>query len=78
LAEAEEYLSGPAARAYIDTAQFEAAGIGLTYMDYSGYPEYPQLHGSFEHGVSILDLLFNVGADAPRYMKSFGAEVVAP
>ena len=78
LAEADEYLSGPAARAYIDEAQFEACGIRLTYMDYSGYPEYPQLHGPFEHGVSILDLLFNVGADAPRYMKSFGAEVVAP
>ena len=28
----------------------------------------PQLHGDFEHGVSILDLLFNVGADAPEYI----------
>jgi hypothetical protein len=78
LAGANEYLSGPAARAYIDQAQFEAAGIDLTYMDYSGYPEYPQLHGAFEHGVSILDLLFNVGVDAPRYMKSFGAQVAMP
>jgi hypothetical protein len=78
LAGASEYLSGPAARVYIDEAQFQAAGIGLTYMDYSGYPEYRQLHGAFEHGVSVLDLLFNVGADAPRYMKSFGAQVAAP
>jgi hypothetical protein len=78
LAGANHYLSGPAARAYIDEAQFEAAGIHLTYMDYSGYPAYPQLHGAFEHGVSIIDLLFNVGADAPRYMKSFGARVTAP
>jgi hypothetical protein len=78
MAGAQEYLSGPAARAYIDEAQFQAAGIRLTYMDYSGYPEYPQLNGAFEHGVSILDLLFNVGADAPRYMKSFGAQVAAP
>jgi WbqC-like protein family len=78
LAGAGEYLSGPSARAYIDEALFQAAGIHLTYMDYSGYPEYPQLHGAFEHGVSILDLLFNVGADAPRYMKSFGAGVAAP
>ena len=38
-------------------------------MDYSGYPEYPQLFGEFEHGVTILDLLFNTGPDAVRYMK---------
>jgi WbqC-like protein family len=74
---ASEYLSGPAGRAYIEEGQFEEAGIGLTYMDYSGYPEYPQLHGSFEHGVSIIDLLFNVGPNARRFMKSFGAGVAS-
>lgn len=72
---ATEYLSGPAARVYIDESQFNAAGITLRYMDYSGYPEYPQLHGAFEHGVTILDLIFNAGPDAPAYMKSFGAAV---
>jgi WbqC-like protein len=72
---ADEYLSGPAARAYIEEDQFRAAGIKLLYMDYEGYPEYPQLHGGFEHGVSIIDLLFNTGPEAPRYMKSFGAPV---
>jgi hypothetical protein len=78
LAGATEYLSGPAARAYIDDALFEAAGITLMYMDYAGYPEYPQLHGPFEHGVSAIDLLFNTGPEAPRFMKSFGAQVPAP
>jgi hypothetical protein len=78
LAGATEYLSGPAARAYIDAALFEAAGITLLYMDYTGYPEYPQLHGTFEHGVSAIDLLFNTGPEAPRFMKSFGAQVPAP
>jgi hypothetical protein len=38
-------------------------------MDYGGYPEYAQLHPPFVHGVSILDLLFNCGPDARRYMK---------
>ena len=66
---ATEYISGPAARAYIDPAVFDAAGIQLTWFDYSGYPEYSQLWGEFEHGVSILDLLFNSGTDAPRHMK---------
>lgn len=66
-----EYISGPAAQDYIVESLFEEAHIKLTWMDYSGYPEYPQLFGAFEHGVSILDLLFNVGPEAHRYMKSF-------
>jgi hypothetical protein len=41
-------------------------------MDYSGYPEYAQLYPPFEHAVTVLDLLFHIGPDAPRYMKSFG------
>ena len=62
------YLSGPAARAYIEPELFEQAGIELAYKDYSGYPEYPQSSKTFEHGVSILDLLFNVGPSAPDYI----------
>ena len=34
-------------------------------MDYDGYPEYPQLHPPFEHAVTILDLLFHTGTEAP-------------
>ncbi len=68
---ADEYLSGPAAGDYLEPEQFEAIDISLRYMDYSGYPEYPQLYGDFDHGVTILDLLFNVGPEAPKYMKSF-------
>lgn len=64
-----EYLSGPAAKDYIVDSVFEDAGITLKYMDYSGYPEYDQLFGEFEHGVTILDLLFNTGGDARKYMK---------
>ena len=68
---AAEYLSGPTARDYLEAAAFEAAGLRLSFFDYAGYPEYPQRFGKFEHGVSVLDLLFNTGPDAPRYMKSF-------
>ena len=67
-----EYISGPAAKDYIDAELFDDAGIKLTWMDYSGYPEYPQLNPPFEHGVSVLDLIFNCGADARKYMKGFG------
>lgn len=64
-----EYVSGPAARNYLDEQIFADAGIKLTWFDYEGYPEYPQLWGDFTHGVTILDLLFNCGKDSPRYMR---------
>jgi hypothetical protein len=71
---ATTYLSGPRARSYIDTSLFEAAGIELRFIDYDGYPEYPQLHPPFDHNVTILDLLFNAGSDARSLMKSFAPE----
>lgn len=77
LAGATAYVSGPAARVYLEEERFLDAGIDLTYMDYSNYPQYEQLYGPFEHGVSIIDLLFNTGPDAHRYMKSFSATVSA-
>jgi hypothetical protein len=40
-------------------------------MDYSGYPEYEQLYPPFEHAVSIVDLIFNVGPGARDFMRSF-------
>ena len=66
---ATEYISGPAAKDYIEEKYFADAGIKLSWFDYAGYPEYPQLWGEFTHGVSILDLLFNCGQDAPSFMR---------
>lgn len=68
---ATEYLSGPAARAYLNEDLFEREGIGVAYMDYSAYPEYRQLYLPFEPSVTIIDLIFNEGPNATRYMKSF-------
>jgi WbqC-like protein len=70
-AKADVYVSGPSAGAYIDSQQFEDAGIELLYFDYSGYPPYRQLFPPFEHSVSVLDLILNEGPDAPRFMLSF-------
>ena len=66
---ASAYLSGPSARNYLDEQLFAEAGIEVQWFDYGGYPAYPQLWGEFVHGVSILDLLFNGGKTASRYMK---------
>jgi hypothetical protein len=70
-AQATRYISGPTARGYLDEELFAREGMDLVYIDYSGYPEYPQDHPPFEHHVSVLDLLFNAGPQAPRYMLSF-------
>ena len=64
-----EYISGPAARDYIEDRVFSERGITLSWFDYAGYPEYPQLWGEFTHNVTILDLLFNCGRNAARHMK---------
>jgi hypothetical protein len=66
---ATDYLSGPSARGYIDEAAWASAGIAVHFADYSHYPEYPQPHPPFEHGVSVLDLLFCTGPRAVEYMK---------
>lgn len=66
---ATEYLNGPAGKSYMNQNLFSQAGISLTWVDYSGYPEYQQFHTPFEHKVSILDLLFHTGPRALAYMK---------
>lgn len=68
---ATEYLSGPAAKDYIQEEMFLAKGITVKWMNYSGYKEYPQFHPPFEHGVTVLDLLFHTGQDAKEFMNSF-------
>jgi hypothetical protein len=68
---ADTYLTGPSARAYLQEERFREAGIQVKYMDYSGYPEYRQLYPPFVHDVSIIDLIFNTGSNAPKTMKSF-------
>ena len=63
------YVSGPAAKHYIDLDYFTRPGIEVEWYDFNGYPEYQQLWGDFVHGVSILDLILNCGADANHYLK---------
>jgi hypothetical protein len=64
---ADSYISGPAAKAYIDPSRFETAGIELVWKSYEGYPEYSQFHPPFRHDVTLLDLLFHTGAEAAWY-----------
>ncbi|OGO27356.1 MAG: hypothetical protein A2W33_08100 [Chloroflexi bacterium RBG_16_52_11] len=68
---ATHYISGPAARDYIEEDKFKSAGISLEYMEYH-YQEYPQLYPPYDPQVSILDLLFMTGAEAPNYIYKTG------
>ena len=65
----EEYISGPAARKYIEEEVFSNAGIALRWFNYEEYPQYPQLWGKFIHQVSVLDLLFNCGKKSGQFMR---------
>lgn len=64
---ADHYISGPSAKSYLEEDAFTRSGIGLEYMSYD-YPPYEQLHPPYDPAVSILDLLFMVGPNAPAYI----------
>jgi hypothetical protein len=66
---ADIYLSGPAAKAYLEEDLFAQRGIRVDWFDYPAYPDYPQLWGPFEHKVSVVDLLFHLGPDAARHLR---------
>lgn len=68
-ARATEYISGASAKTYIAEEAFMKENIKLTWMDYSNYPEYRQQFPPFIHDVSVIDLLFNEGTDAIRYLN---------
>jgi len=68
--DATEYYSGAAAKNYMNLDLFEDKNINVHWFDYSGYPEYSQIHDDFEHGVTILDLIFNEGKKSAFYLKN--------
>tara|TARA_B100001057_G_scaffold374788_1_gene379479 strand:+ start:1624 stop:2304 length:681 start_codon:yes stop_codon:yes gene_type:complete len=66
---AKEYISGPSAKNYIIENLFEDKKIKLTWFNYGSYKRYEQLWGNFDHNVSILDLIFNLGNSSKDYIK---------
>ena len=64
---ATEYLTGDAAKAYLDVKLFEDNGVRVRYHHYK-HPKYPQLFGSFVPHLSVVDLLFNCGSESLDYL----------
>lgn len=65
---ATKYISGPFGRDYLDTAEFEAAGIEVVYHNYI-HPRYEQAFPGFEPYMSVIDLLFNCGPSSIDVIK---------
>lgn len=64
---ATHYISGPSAIDYIEKSKFEQAKISLEFMNFT-YPDYPQRFPPFDSQLSILDLIFNTGSEAVKYI----------
>ena len=57
---ATNYVSGPAAKNYLDTSKFLEHGIAVEWMDYSTLPQ--DTAGTYENGeLSIIDLISREG-----------------
>ena len=66
--DARTYVSGPAAKAYLNEERFKREDIDVIWFDYNSMHEYRQLHGEFVDKLSILDLLFNHGDSSKEYL----------
>jgi hypothetical protein len=64
------YVSGKAARSYLDVPLFEQHGIRVEWQHFT-HPVYPQLHGEFVPFMSAIDVLLNCG-DAAQLMLTDG------
>jgi len=74
LLKADIYLTGQAARNYLDEKLFAEAGINVEYQNYK-HPLYPQLYGDFIPYLSVIDLLFNCGPESLKILVKGGEEI---
>lgn len=66
---ADTYLSGDAARSYLQTELFEDSGIKVLWQKYE-HPIYLQQHGPFITHLSIVDLVLNMGSESRSILAS--------
>lgn len=66
---ADEYISGPAAKDYIDIKEFDQHNIKLYWFNYE-HPIYPQSCSKFMPYLSIVDLIMNTGDSSIKYIRN--------
>lgn len=70
---ATRYLSGAAARDYLDVELFARHGIAVAWQDYQ-HPIYPQQSEPFVPYLSAIDLLLNCGDDSAALVRNGSPE----
>jgi hypothetical protein len=73
-AEASEYVSGPAARAYLEEDKFRDREIAVSWFEYGPYAKYDQPYPPFDPQMSILDLLLCAGEESASLVRRVGNE----
>lgn len=71
---AAKYVSGDAARDYLDIGLFEQHGIQVEWQRFT-HPVYRQLHGDFVPYLSALDLILNYGDESPAVLDGGAAAI---
>ncbi|MDC3284943.1 WbqC family protein [Flavobacteriaceae bacterium] len=62
----DTYISGVGGKNYLDISLFEKNNIKVQFQNFNSNIEYSQVGDSFLPGLSILDVLFNVGAEQTK------------
>jgi hypothetical protein len=70
---ADTYVSGRGGKNYIDSQQFENEGVRLVFQEYAPFPYHQRFSNIFVPDLSIVDMLFNLGPDTLRLIRSDGA-----
>ena len=65
---ADEYLTGPGTKAYIEPEKFKGNDITLYWYEFN-HPTYKQLYGDFVSHLSVIDLLYNMGDESIKLIR---------
>jgi hypothetical protein len=74
---ATTYVSGPAAKSYLDVSVFRRENIDVEWFEYPTYRQYPQMWGGFESNMSIVDMLFNLGEASLEQVLESGSRRIS-
>jgi len=67
--EATQYIAGKGGKNYMDLDLFKQNNIEILWQKFPNQNiEYEQINGSFIHGLSIIDVLFNTGVEKTKQL----------
>jgi hypothetical protein len=65
---ADAYLAGSGGHDYMDLEKYNTAGIKVSFQEYT-HPVYAQMFGDFEPFMSVVDLIYNHGAESIEIIR---------